>query len=267
MGIVGGTLAKILKPYHQLELYDKFKKGYDKLDEEKFGECEVIFICVNTPMKISGEVDLTAVKETAEAVKLIQQMALGEPYKAIVIKSTAVSGTTEELAKKYRCYNLDYVFNPEFLTARSSYKDFKNTDRIILGTNSKKAFNIVRRVYKEAGFKCPIKMTDFKTAEMVKYVSNTFLATKTMLANEIYSICKKLKVKYDEVIRLLLLDTRIGKSHWSVPGPDGDRGFGGTCFPKDLNALIYLAKEKGYDAHLLKEVWRSNLQVRKKKDW
>lgn len=260
-------MAKILKPYHRLELYDKFKKGYDKLDKEKFGECEVIFICVNTPMKMSGEVDLTAIKETAETVKLIQQMALGEPYKAIVIKSTAVSGTTEKLHKWYHCYNLDFVFNPEFLTARNPYKDFKNTDRIILGTNSEKAFKTVRKVYRGANFKCPIIMTDFKTAEMVKYVSNTFLATKVMFANEIYSICQKLKIDYDKIIKLLLYDKRINKSHWAIPGPDRDRGFGGTCFPKDLNALIYLAKEKGYCPHILEEVWRSNLEVRKKKDW
>lgn len=266
IGIVGGTLAKILKPYHQLELYDKYKKKYSKNPTHRFSNCEVIFVCVNTPMKISGEIDLSAVYDSMERIISIQHIS-SRSYKVIVIKSTAVSGTTEKLDKVFGQHNLDLVFNPEFLTARNPYKDFKNTDRIILGTDSEKAFRTIKKVYEQAKFKCPIIKTDFRTAEMVKYVSNTFLATKVMFANEIYSICEKLKIDYNKVIKLLFYDKRINKSHWAVPGPDKNRGFGGTCFPKDLNALIHLAKEKGYDAHLLEEVWRSNLQIRKKKDW
>ncbi len=265
IGMVGNALREALKDAHDLELYDKYKKEYQDNPVERLSLCEAIFICVNTPMRISGEIDLSAINDSME---LILKTADKDNPKVIIIKSSAVSGTTEDLAKKYDMPGIfDFVFNPEFLTARNAVDDFKNTDRIVLGTNSVAAFEIVKRIYLVAGFWCPIIKTDFKTAGMAKYISNAFLAAKTSLANEFYNICQKTDVHYEEVIKLLLLDKRIGKSHWSVPGPDKDFGFGGFCFPKDINALIYLAKEKGYHPYLLEEAWRSNLTFRKNKDW
>ena len=108
---------------------------------------------------------------------------------------------------------------------------------------------------------------DLKTAEMVKYFTNSFLATKVSFANEIKQICDTIGVKYEEVKNLSLLDKRIGDTHLTVPGPDGSMGFGGTCFPKDLNCLIYFALEKGVEPLILKSVWEKNLLIRDDKDW
>jgi UDP-glucose 6-dehydrogenase len=105
------------------------------------------------------------------------------------------------------------------------------------------------------------------TAELVKYVGNCFLATKVSFANEIYQICSKLGVDYGGVINAAMLDKRLGKSHWKVPGPDGHFGFGLTCFPKDINALIALAESLGVDPKVMKAAWAKNLEVRPEKDW
>ena len=108
---------------------------------------------------------------------------------------------------------------------------------------------------------------DWKTAETVKYFINSLLATKVSFANEIKQICDAIDVQYDEVKELALLDDRIGNTHLTVPGPDGSMGFGGTCFPKDLNCLIYFAAENGVTPLILKSVWEKNLSVRDNKDW
>lgn len=102
---------------------------------------------------------------------------------------------------------------------------------------------------------------------MIKYLANCFLATKVSFANEMYQICDKLGARYDKVIELATLDSRLGTSHWKVPGPDGHFGFGLTCFPKDINALIKLSEQLGVDPKMLKTAWEKNLEVRPEKDW
>ena len=104
-------------------------------------------------------------------------------------------------------------------------------------------------------------------AEMVKYFANTFLATKVSFANEMKIICEKLEIDYDKVVEYAIYDNRLGKSHWAVPGPDGKPGFGGSCFPKDINALINKAKELGVETDVLNSVWKTNLKVRPERDW
>jgi UDPglucose 6-dehydrogenase len=102
---------------------------------------------------------------------------------------------------------------------------------------------------------------------MVKYVANTFLATKVSFANEINQICKRSQIDYDDVIKLATLDERLGESHWEVPGPDGHYGFGGSCFPKDVNGLASFASQIGIEPSMLLATWHKNLEVRPEKDW
>ena len=113
----------------------------------------------------------------------------------------------------------------------------------------------------------PIIKTGYKTAEMVKYFTNNFLATKVSFANEMYEVCKELGIDYDKVTEYALYDQRIGRSHLAVPGPDGDFGYGGHCFPKDLDAIIYLAEKKGLDIIILKATKEKNNSVRNNRDW
>jgi UDPglucose 6-dehydrogenase len=162
--------------------------------------------------------------------------------------------------------NYPVVFNPEFLVERTATEDFKNTSRVILGGPSA-ATEILKKFYLKVFPKADIIETDSTTAEFVKYIANCFLATKVSLANEFAEMCSKLGVNYDKVIEYATKDERLGKTHWSVPGPDGNLGFGGSCFPKDLNALICVAQSLGIDVDVLKAAWKTNLRVRPGRDW
>ena len=161
---------------------------------------------------------------------------------------------------------MNLVFNPEFLTEANAVEDFNNQSRIILG-GPRPATTELRRLYSKVFPKAHIIKTDSTHAEMVKYLTNSFLATKVSFANEIYQICDKLKVDYDKVVEYATLDDRLGKSHWQVPGHDGDFGFGGHCLPKDLSALIFLAMNLNTDTNVLNAVEETNDIVRKNRDW
>lgn len=258
-GVVGQATANgLARKNNSVVIYDKYKEGLDSIEE--VCKCEIIFICVPTPMKKSGEINLDAINESIKQIDVFANDGT-----IVVIKSTATSGTTEDLADQYP--KLNFAFNPEFLTEKNATEDFLNSDRVIIGTRDKDTFARIALVYREAGFECPIIHANIRTAEIIKEFTNVFLASKVMIANEFFRICEKLNINYNEAIEIVQMDQRIGKSHWQVPGHDGDFGFGSKCFPKDINALIYLAREKGYRPYVLEEVWKSNLNVRKKIDW
>ena len=267
IGILGqgyvGSAIKIgfEKKYKKLNTFDKYKESSSTVSslEELTKSSNIIFICLPTPMKENGECDIGIVEK--EIIKIDQNST--EP-KIIVIKSTVPPGTTKKIDTKSK--NINIVFNPEFLTEQNFIEDFKKQNRIVIGGNEK-SVQVIEEVYKRVFPTTTIIKTDATTAEMIKYLTNTFLATKVSFANEIKMICDKIDVDYDEVVEYSLYDKRLGNSHWAVPGPDGKLGFGGSCFPKDINALIYFAKEKGLDLDLLQSVWETNLKVRPEKDW
>ena len=125
----------------------------------------------------------------------------------------------------------------------------------------------VRQLFYKAFPKAHIIKTHSTIAEMVKYMTNTFLATKVSFANEMFQICDELGIDYDKVVEYSTYDERLGKSHWAVPGPDGHYGFGGSCFPKDINALIHLGLELDMTPEVLMAAWETNLEVRPEEDW
>ena len=256
-GVVGSALEHGLKRGHEVYVYDKFKP---MSTIEEVLDCSVIFLCLPTPMLKSGKIELDCLEEM---IKITNKKAKKDTI--CVIKSTAVSGTTRKFQEKYP--RLNWAFCPEFLTDINSKDDFINTQRIVIGTDDALTFKVLEGVFQIAQFTCPIKWTTLETAEFVKYFSNVLLATKVSLANEMYQVAKRIGVDYDEAKELLLMDNRFGKTHLDVPGYDGDNGFGGKCFPKDLNAFCYLARELGYTPYLLEEVWRTNLRVRTDHDW
>ena len=260
VGFVGRAITEIFKEKHELILYDKYKEDLNK-SPEKLAEAEIIFICVPTPMMPSGEIDYSAIHNSLE---LLEKVMKDEKNKTlVVIRSTAVSGTTESLAKKYP---FNFAFNPEFLREKTAIEDMKNTDRIVLGISSEEDYNKLLNAYKPIFPDAKYIKVDTKTAEMIKYAANVILTGQIALANEIYQICKASDIDYNKVKEAILLDDRIAKNI-DVPGHDGELGFGGKCFPKDLNALIYLAREKKYRPYLLEEIWRLNEKIRKNKDW
>jgi len=247
------------------------------MDELGKAFSNVYFVCLPTPMFEDGEADLSIVEgvlaELAEAHKVLERWGIA------VVKSTVPPGSVERWNKAFNSQGLYIVFNPEFLTEANALDDMRNQDRIILG-GPRPYINIVKLLFQTAFKGVPVIKTSSTTAEMVKYTINCFLATKVAFANEIAQITEALdadglNVDYDKVVEYAKLDKRLGNSHWAVPGPvpthDGRyvRGFGGHCFPKDLNALVFVAKQLGVDPKVLTSVWAKNLEVRgpEDRDW
>ena len=152
------------------------------------------------------------------------------------------------------------------LVLTKEVSDFENQNRIILG-GPRPATTRLKTIFTKVFPKAHIIKTGSRTAEMVKYVTNAFLATKVSFANEMYEICQALDMDYDKVIEYAQHDDRLGKSHWAVPGPDGDFGYGGHCFPKDVKALIHLADRNNINPIILNSVDEKNNNVRTNRDW
>lgn len=266
MGFVGGTTATVFSEKHNILPYDRYKEPYNReANISAIAEnADVVFICVPTPMKKSGEIDYEPMHHSlALLANACDTVNRSPPEILITIRSTAVSGTTDSFAAKYP---FKFAFNPEFLREKHALADMKNTDRIVLGVEDRESEEKLRGVYEPLFPNAKFIVTNRKTAEMIKYAANAALASQVMIANELYRICQALGIDYKTVRETIQLDERIARN-MEVPGHDGEFGFGGKCFPKDLNALIYLAREHQVRPYLLEEVWRSNLAVRKKQDW
>jgi|TARA_R110002050_G_scaffold1562_1_gene10696 UDPglucose 6-dehydrogenase len=257
-GFVGTAINEGLKQHFQIETFDIAKECTCISLEQLSEKSDVVFVCLPTPMKSNGDCHLDIVENTLLALDTIKEC------KTIVVKSTIPPGTTEKWNKKYKYIQI--VFNPEFLTEANSIEDFKTQNRIIIG-GPRPATTQVKRIFDKAFPKVPIIKTGSTTAEMVKYFLNSFLATKVSFANEMYQICEGLNIDYDKVTEYAKYDERLGKSHLNVPGPDGDFGYGGHCFPKDVKALIQTALEIGLLPKMLIATDEKNNQVRKNRDW
>jgi UDPglucose 6-dehydrogenase len=212
-----------------------------------------------------GSADLSIVEGVLDELSSVS----GE--RIAVVKSTVPPGSTQKWNEKYGPRGLHVIFNPEFLTEANALDDMRNQNRIVLG-GPRPWINSVKQVFQTAFPKVPIIKTSSTTAEMVKYLTNNFLTVKVAFANEMAQICEALdasglNVDYDKVVEYAKYDSRLGDSHWSVPGPDGHRGYGGSCFCKDINAMISVAKSLGVDPKVMTASWEKNLEVRPERDW
>jgi len=214
---------------------------------------DVIFICVGTPPKANGEADLSFVFSAAEMIgKII------EKYTVIVDKSTVPVGTaekvsriiSEELKKRKATVTFDVVSNPEFLREGAAVKDFQNPDRIVIGTGSPKASEVMGKLYKPlARSDKPIIFTTEKNAELIKYASNGMLATRISFMNELSHFCEGIGADIKVIAKGMGLDSRIGPRFLQAGA-----GYGGSCFPKDVKALAQLLEQHGYPSTLLRAV-------------
>ena len=263
-GYVGSAVKEVFSKHYETNTFDLNGKCNCKDIEDLVDKSDIIFVCVPTPMKKDGSCDTSIVEGVVKNIDDIVYCFTNKSHKIVAIKSTIPPGTTNRLNKK--CKNISVIFNPEFLTEANFIDDFKNQNRIIIG-GERPSTTKLRQVYSLLFPDATIVKTGSKTAEMVKYMTNTFLATKVSFANEMKMICDELKIDYDKVVEYSTYDERLGKSHWAVPGPDGKLGFGGSCFPKDINALISLSKDMRMYLHTLQSVWKTNLKVRPEKDW
>jgi len=217
-------------------------------------ESDIIFICVGTPSNVLQEADLTAVEEVAGLIGRHMN-----DYKIVVNKSTVPVGTAD-LVKRIIRENqkkeivFDVVSNPEFLREGAAVKDFENPDRIVIGTESKKAEEMMISLYRSvARTERPIMVTDIKSAEIIKYASNAMLATRISFMNQLSFLCEKTGADIKDVARGLGLDGRIGSRYLHA-----GIGYGGSCFPKDITALISTLKKYGCESDLFEAVHRIN---------
>lgn len=232
--------------------------------EDKESFTKIYFVCLPTPMQEDGSADISIVE------KVLAMLADIPGERIAVVKSTVPPGSTEYWNKKFEG-KVHVVFNPEFLTEKNALDDMRNQNRIVLG-GPRPWINEVKNLFKAAFPNVPLIKTSSTTAEMVKYVTNIHLAVKVALANELSQICNKLdsegcNIDYDKVIEYATLDERLGKSHWQVPGHDGRAGFGGSCFCKDINALMHVAQKLGIHPTIMHAAWNKNLEVRPERDW
>ncbi len=221
----------------------------------------VIFLAVGTPSREDGNVDLSFVKEVSMTIAEII-----DDYKVIVTKSTVPVGTNRWIKtiidenKKSNDISVDIVSNPEFLREGAAVEDFMRPDRVVLGSDSQKALAIVKDIYRPLYLiETSFIVTDLETAELIKYASNAFLATKISFINEIANFCEKINGNVHHVARAMGLDGRIGPKFLHA-GP----GFGGSCFPKDIKALVSMGKEHESPFQIVESVIRINDGQRKR---
>jgi len=245
----------------EIRIYDiDPKKSINSL-EETVNQSDFLFISVPTPDNQDGSIDLFFLDECLDSINRID----GSSNPVILVRSTVVPGSTSKFQKKYS--NLKLVFNPEFLTERNALFDFLSQQRFILGGSPDHTALVEQLIKARFGNTISIIKTDFETAELIKYMCNTFFATKISFLNEMFLVAKACNADWDVAREGFIRDGRIGTSHTNVPGHDGKAGFGGHCFPKDIQAMISFCNALGVRPNTLEGAWKTNLEVRPEKDW
>ena len=247
-GMVGGALERYFESVGTVpKVYDK---GKNEGSTDDVNCAEVVFICVPTPYdELSGGFDLSYVHAALRDIR-------GE--KIVVVKSTVVPGTTAALQEQYP--RLRLMYNPEFLTEMTADQDMKFPDRQIIGTTPQ-SFTAAADILAMLPLAPFERVMPSTAAETVKYFGNTWFSTKVVFANQIYDLCQKIGVDYDQVMEGAAADKRIGRTHLEV-FHKGYRGYGGKCLPKDTRALIQLGDRVGVSMALLKKVEELNNALR-----
>lgn len=212
---------------------------------------DISFICVGTPSKSDSSIDLKLINSAAEMISKGLKKHLS--FHLVTVKSTVVPGTTESLIPILQKSGKEFglCMNPEFLKEGSAVDDFMNPDRIVIGSLNRKSEQVLYKLY--SSFNCPKILTDLRTAEMIKYAANSFLATKISFINEIANICQLAGIDVKKVAEGIGFDPRIGSKFLRA-----GCGFGGSCFPKDVKALVSWSKSEGYQPRILESVLRVN---------
>ena len=239
VGHVGTAMSELFK---DAVLYDKFKHLGSM---EEINKCDAAFICVPTPMKEDGSCDTSAVEEVISICTC----------PLLILRSTVRIGFTREMAKKYK---KKIVFQPEYYGETVAHPFANLSDRSWLSFGGEQdAIDMAIEVYQSViNSNVEIYQADSDTVEMAKYMENSYLATKVIFCNEMYDICEKLGISYNKARYIWIADPRIGSSHTFVYRTN--RGYGGSCLPKDISSLVDQAKENGVDVDILEAVIAKN---------
>jgi UDPglucose 6-dehydrogenase len=253
-GFVGSAVANGFALHANVKIYDK-EPSLSVNSFEEVANCDYVFICVPTPMSLSGECDLKIMYSVIKEIKKTQR----NDNAVNIIKSTVPPGTLEDLSDDYP--GMNFVSNPEFLTERTANLDFINATRVVIGGSKRNTSKVVS-LYRDRFPYKKIIQTDFATSQFIKYMCNCFFATKISFMNEMFQACEKLNVNWEDARHGFISDGRVGNSHLDVPGHDGKLGFGGKCFPKDINGFIAMFESIGVKPTVLRAVWEKNKEVR-----
>jgi UDPglucose 6-dehydrogenase len=258
-GYVGGAAAYSFSQIAEVLINDIEKTRSTSSISEIVLKSNIIFVCVPTPTDEDGIV-LTEVDSVMETIHKYRDAYKEHPAdQIVVIKSTVVPGTCIDYISKY---GFHIVSNPEFLTQRTAKLDFINPDRIVIGSMNTPVSETLTEAYKLLLQDPPIIYVHPTEAEMIKYVSNCFFATKISFMNEMNQIVENLGIRWESVVKGVSASGRIANSHLQVPGPDGKYGYGGACFPKDVDAMIRLAEKFNVKPLVLTSVQDKNKEVR-----
>lgn len=217
---------------------------------------KIIFLCLPTPMNKDGDQDISILQSVIDEINSIENLSEA----TLVLKSTVIPSKLDQITD-----SVNLIVNPEFLREISADRDFIDSEFILLGGSEDKCTKVKNFYLNHT--KCKTNnfiITDKSSALLMKYTINTFLATKVTFFNEIYNIHSESNINesWDSFIKMVSYDKRIGESHMQVPGPDGRKGFGGACFPKDISALMHYAESLGLEFDLLKKIIQTNNRVR-----
>lgn len=231
-------------------------------NSEKENETNWYFICVPTPNLESGECNIKIVEQL---VKELDKKTKKTSF--ILIKSTIPPGTCDDLSEKYK--NNKIIFNPEFLREDTYKEDVMNAKFLLLGCKNlelielQQIFKMFRETLYKHNSQIDLISKTYKECEIYKYTLNTYLGMKIIYFNEVYEICEKLNINYNNVKDLLKLDERIGKYGTAIPAHDGYLGHGKSCLQKDLTGMMHVRRKLGLNSNILNEVRKRNLELRK----
>jgi len=258
-GFVGSAVCNAFPNVEKL-IVDPQVKGSVTIEHALAEQPQFVFVCVPTPMGDDGDCDTSNV---SQVLSEIAKNASVHENPIVIIKSTVPPSFFDDIEEKYF---LDVVHNPEFLREHNYSDDMINSNKVLLGGDPNWC-KMVSFLYTEHSIikPCPHIITDHKTAALVKYTINSYLATKVVFFNELFDVVSMTLGKdadWDNFIDILKLDPRMGDSHMDVPGHDGSRGFGGKCFPKDTSAFLKYAEKCGCDLDLLQKAYSKNVKLR-----
>jgi UDPglucose 6-dehydrogenase len=257
IGIIGngyvGSAVAASYPDDKILINDP-KLGSESVSIDKLRDkCRAIFVCVPTPQSDSGECDTTTLKQVLTSLS---------GYNGIVVAKSTASPTVYRQLEKELDLNLAHV--PEFLTQARAKFDYVNPHKIVVGCRKKLRDDVTNILMSSAvNFdRVKIEYCSIEEASYFKYMANCMLAMKVIVNNELYALAHALELDWDKLSNIAKTDSRLGNTHWAVPGPDGKHGYGGACFPKDTSALNHLAQVQQVDMPMLSTAIKSNKKYR-----
>ena len=274
-GTVGKAVAKGFEKKAQLHIYDPLYPAdsgnqFYNTAAEVYRASEFSFICVPTPQKLKKPDDVYGEFDSSILDSCMETIAQAKPYesKIIVIASTVLPSKVKDYIAAWPDMNI--VISPELLTEKNATQDFLNPDCRVIGgkLEHSRALQKLYDDYSECR-PCKVGYCSAVNAAYIKYMRNAYLSMKVSMMNQFYDLFEKMDStdSWNDIAAILHYDSRLGGSHYNIPGHDGDRGWGGKCLPKDSGALYHYATEQDIEMTLLKAALEYNKKIRKKIDW